>query len=144
MEAYNQVRLAKTGRPNRPLRFMTFGDGCQVCVSHSLNAEGYFKHTIGGVYYLFHRVVWELGHGPIPDGFEIDHTCHNRACCNVGHLRVIKKSSHATHHNKMRYSYLNQAREYWEKYKPTSTELGLRFGVKRDTASSWIKKWRAA
>jgi hypothetical protein len=36
-----------------------------------------------------HRVAWELEHGPIPDGLEIDHLCHVRLCVNPGHLAVV-------------------------------------------------------
>jgi hypothetical protein len=33
-----------------------------------------------------HRAVWEQVNGPIPEGMVVRHTCHNRACCNPGHL----------------------------------------------------------
>ncbi len=33
-----------------------------------------------------HRVAWILARGPIPDGLQINHHCHNRACINVEHL----------------------------------------------------------
>lgn len=36
-----------------------------------------------------HRLAWELVHGPIPAGLEIDHLCRNRACINVEHLEVV-------------------------------------------------------
>jgi hypothetical protein len=48
-----------------------------------------------------HRVAYELLVGPIPEGFQIDHTCHNgtgctlvsecphRACCNPAHLEAV-------------------------------------------------------
>lgn len=31
-----------------------------------------------------HRVVYELLIGPIPEGFHIDHICHDPALCNAG------------------------------------------------------------
>lgn len=36
-----------------------------------------------------HRLVWELLVGPIGDGLELDHLCHNRGCCNPEHLREV-------------------------------------------------------
>lgn len=36
-----------------------------------------------------HRVSYEEFVGEIPDGLEIDHTCHQRACWNPDHLRVV-------------------------------------------------------
>lgn len=55
-----------------------------------------------------HRWAWEQVNGPIPEGFVIDHTCHNeavqdgkckggvtcphRACVNVEHLELVTQS----------------------------------------------------
>ncbi|HZO31102.1 MAG TPA: HNH endonuclease signature motif containing protein [Chloroflexota bacterium] len=49
-----------------------------------------------------HCVVWEWTHGPIPDGLQLDHTCHNaasacpggksclhRRCVNPAHLEPV-------------------------------------------------------
>lgn len=36
-----------------------------------------------------HRVVYEILVGPIPEGYEIDHLCRNRACYNPGHMEVV-------------------------------------------------------
>jgi len=36
-----------------------------------------------------HRVAWELTHGPVPAGLELDHLCRNRRCCNPAHLEPV-------------------------------------------------------
>jgi hypothetical protein len=51
---------------------------------------------------MAHRVVYTLLVGPIPEGFTLDHTCHNadstcpggwgcphRRCCNPAHLEPV-------------------------------------------------------
>ena len=38
---------------------------------------------------LAHRVAYELFRGPIPDGFEPDHTCRVRCCINPWHLEIV-------------------------------------------------------
>jgi hypothetical protein len=53
-----------------------------------------------------HIYSWTLTHGPVPDGLQIDHRCHNPGCVNPKHLRVttpkqnIENLSGAKRHSK--------------------------------------------
>lgn len=53
-------------------------------------AKGYGRFGVprkGGAW--AYRVSWELAHGPVPDGLEIDHLCRNHACVNPDHLEAV-------------------------------------------------------
>ncbi|UYL86596.1 HNH endonuclease [Arthrobacter phage RadFad] len=44
---------------------------------------------------LAHRFAWELENGPVPDGMDLDHTCHTPACVRPSHLRPVNnKQNH--------------------------------------------------
>ena len=36
-----------------------------------------------------HRVVFEHTHGTLEKGVFVDHTCFNRLCCEISHLRAV-------------------------------------------------------
>jgi hypothetical protein len=52
--------------------------------------DGYGQFKLDGRMRAAHRVSWEMAHGTIPEGLEIDHRCHNHGCVNPGpeHLRT--------------------------------------------------------
>ena len=60
-------------------------------------SRGYGRMNIDGRKRAVHRVAWELVNGPVPDGKILDHSCANRACINVGHLRVATYSENNSH-----------------------------------------------
>ena|SRR5215813_1701201 len=63
--------------------------GCWEWRAHK-NSAGYGMFQVAGTgKVLAHRLAWELVHGPIPDGREIDHLCRNRACPNPAHLELV-------------------------------------------------------
>jgi len=41
-----------------------------------------------------HRIAYGLTEGEIPLDMYVSHTCHNRACCNPAHLRLMTKSEY--------------------------------------------------
>jgi len=52
---------------------------------------GIFRLAAGGKTYGAHRFAYALTNGEIPDGMEIDHTCHQPLCVNPRHLRLTTK-----------------------------------------------------
>ena len=38
-----------------------------------------------------HRHSWEKENGPIPEGMEVDHICHNKLCVRLSHLRLTTR-----------------------------------------------------
>lgn len=79
--------------------------GCIVPTSHKLNHDGYFRKRSEGKLALYHRLVWQWVHGPIPEGHEIDHKCKNRGCCNLSHLQLLDTKAHRAKDNAGRYEH---------------------------------------
>ena len=87
----------------KSLVFVTTESGCYIPLSHKLNADGYFRKRWGNDIEMFHRFIWRAHHGEIPEGYEINHLCGCRACCNVDHLECIPGKEHTIKTNKERY-----------------------------------------
>ncbi|WP_433542088.1 hypothetical protein ACQP10_38020 (plasmid) [Streptosporangium sandarakinum] len=68
------------------------------------NPRGYAVIAIGRARPLLHRALYPIIHGPIPDGWEVDHLCHDyrvctlgdacphRSCGNPAHWRAVPKT----------------------------------------------------
>lgn len=121
----------------------TTNTGCIVPISHKLNKDGYFRKVINSRWVMYHRHVWEEENGCIPDGYEINHKCKNRACCNLEHLEILEGSEHAIESNTGRNGERQEAaKDFWTSNQCRGVELAERFGVSFGIACRWIRKWK--
>lgn len=133
----------------KPLKLIRVENGCIIPSTHKLNKDGYFRYRrpekVEGrkPLVMFHRLVWEKTHGHIPEGYEIDHICRNRACCNIQHLQMLEGSKHAIKGNKLRYkSRRDKARAYWKENQCSGSFLAQKFNVSFSATCKWIREWK--
>ena len=85
------------------LLFRTLPTGCHIVANMKVNHDGYFRYRFNGILTMFHRLMWKLKKGEIPEGYEINHKCNNRGCCNVEHLECISREEHLDKTNRIRF-----------------------------------------
>lgn len=66
----------------------------QIYIPHKVTG----RNSIQGA----HRFFWEHLVGPIPDGYELHHWCHNPPCVNPEHLEPLTVQDHHDAHIGMR------------------------------------------
>ena len=76
-------------------RLHTERQGACLVWTGTISSNGYGAVRHQGAMRGAHRVAYELAVGPIAEGMEIDHTCHNTRCVNVTHLRQVTKKQNA-------------------------------------------------
>lgn len=55
----------------------------------AINNKGYGRIRVEGKSLYAHRIGYELHHGPILDGLDIDHICSMPLCVNPDHLQAV-------------------------------------------------------
>ena len=65
--------------------------GCLVWQGLLGLTGGYGRISVANRDVYVHRAAWELERGPVPEGFELDHLCRNRACVNLDHLEIVTR-----------------------------------------------------
>lgn len=64
--------------------------GCWIWLGTS-NQWGYGRIQRLGKKTVVHRACYELAHGPVPQGLELDHKCRVRLCVNLAHLEPVTR-----------------------------------------------------
>lgn len=69
------------------------GTGCWEWQASFLGESGYGQFFYGSISGKersgkAHKAAWVLLRGPVPDGLQVLHKCHNRKCCNPNHLYI--------------------------------------------------------
>lgn len=84
------------------------GDGCWHWRGKQPNkGDGYYTVAVGDTTISAHRLVYEVRVGPVPEGYVVDHTCHDpavcaegfcphRACCRPDHLAAVTYRQNVT------------------------------------------------
>ena len=65
-------------------------DGCWLWIGNKNKYTGYGNFFDNGKRWRAHRWIAEKVHGPIPEGFHVDHLCHTLLCVRPDHLRVVE------------------------------------------------------
>ena len=71
----------------KPVTYIEDENGCHICTSHALDADGYPCVTKNDKKHHLHRVLFEESTSTSLDNLMVvRHTCDNRACINTLHL----------------------------------------------------------
>jgi HNH endonuclease len=129
-----------SGRKARAIQFVELDTGCYVPLNFKLNSDGYFRKRWSSTEIeMFHRFIFKARGGEIPDGYEINHICRNRACQNITHFECIPGSEHAIKTNKQRYRHEKlAAMEKWLATGCKPSELFKEYGWR---AYGWVREW---
>lgn len=85
---------------------------------------------------LAHRIIWEMFHGQIPEGYQIDHINRNSLDNNISNLRLVTQDTN-TRNCKIRDD--NSSGKCGVFYKESTDKRN----AKEYTYSSWVAQWNS-
>lgn len=130
------IRFINGHNGRRPLakRFWEKVQKTEACWlwTATCDVHGYGRFAVGGTPVLAHRVGYELMHGAIPEGLELDHLCRNPSCVRPDHLQPV---SHTTNMRRGRPTKLTANEVRWLRSLhaagTSATRLAAMFGIGR-------------
>lgn len=84
------IKSSRTPRMSLEERFwakVEKTDGCWNWTAAKVH-NGYGVFTLPDQQQVAHKVAYRWSVGEVPEGFDLDHMCHNRECVNPAHLRL--------------------------------------------------------
>lgn len=84
-------------------------------ISGSKSGNGYVQIRVKGNSGLAHRIIWELHHGPIPEGMEIDHINHVKDDNRIENLRLVDNPENGKNKSKFKRNTSGKTGVYYHK-----------------------------
>lgn len=103
--------------------------GCWIWIG-AYNGDGYGCITIGRApnrkVLGAHNFAYQIMVGAVRKGYELDHLCRNRWCCNPGHLELVTKRENLLRSNAPpgRAARGEDPRTWHYRYKASNTSVG--------------------
>lgn len=93
-----------------------------------IHRDGYGQVKYKGRSFYVHKLLYILlvRKAPVPEGYEVDHRCHRRACCNPEHLEMVTK---AVNLDRRQNTMGREAAEAIRASDRSNTELAAEYGV---------------
>ena len=113
---YEQGILVRKKKPEHSAKDKTWNTRYSGPIKYNkLRKNGYLVFMVDGVKCNAHRVVYEMHHGPIPDGMFVDHINGNRADNRIENLRVVRPKGNAMNMGKAKNNTSGVVGVYWSK-----------------------------
>lgn len=111
----------------------------------ALTTAGYGSLTFEQKRAYAHIFQYERRHGAVPDGFELDHKCRVRACCNPDHLEVVTHVENLRRGKRVRFKgpEMEEVKKIL-KFRPNIRKMARVYGVAYSTIQHVAagRKWR--